>query len=363
MYGALAVYYFAPPGINALSYKARIYGHYWLERAGSQEVRLNYESTMHYDDYKVGDGRGNLANRQGIRLGEPGVKVLGVIEPLEVGRQQKGERESMARQRERLPLIRASKTGYSMLRPKQGTAIRILQLAQEKGLRTHDEVLSLLADTYRLYEQLEAMLVTVGRRMGTGAPLETLRALLAAEEACPMGQAVWVHMQQRWGVSLEEIDTLFQEAARLAGAGEKPVSYLSSLLSKQVHYQQGPKKRQQHYQQIDFRCLSLTQLKAMRIPEATNERIRRAVDAIMQHNRAAQHALDRWFIRPKEVKALVGGRGELISAYLREHQQEIERHHREFQLTEKYNDKPFSITEQVHLPEYPTEGQAVMIDH
>jgi len=164
VYGRIATYYFAPPTINALVYLATIQGHYWLLRAEKEEQRRNYLSTLHYDDYKIGDGHGNIDGRQGIRLGEPGVKVLSVFEQAVEAQQQKQERERMAMQQseQTLPVVKASKTGYSMLKPKQATAQRILQIMHERGQRHHDEVLALLADTYRLYEQMEMVLVQPG---------------------------------------------------------------------------------------------------------------------------------------------------------------------------------------------------------
>jgi hypothetical protein len=324
-------------------------------RTESEEQRRNYLSTLHYDDYKIGDGHGNIDGRQGIRLGEPGVKVLSVFEDAVVAQQQKEERERMAKQHpeQTLPVVKASKTGYSMLKPKQATAQRILEILHERGLRHHDEVLSLLADTYRLSEQMEALLAPLAEASGSPTPLEQLRAVVDAERKRDGAPTVNAHLQERWGTTLEEVDALFSQAAE-QGEGQ-PVAYLREQLSKRTHYQQGPVKRQEHYQQLDFTTLSLEQLKAMRIPEATTERIRRAVAAIMLHNREAQHDLDRWFIRAKEIKELVGGRGELIAAYLKEHQREIAQHHQEFHLTEKYNTKPFSITSAIRLEDVPSQ--------
>jgi hypothetical protein len=353
VYVTLAVYYFCPPAINALDYKATIAGHYWVERAGeagNEQLKRNYLSTLHYDDYQVGTPEGQLDARQGLRLGEPGVKVLDVFAAAVKQQAAKEERAQMHQKKSQqtLPVQAASKTGYSMLKPRQDTKHRIDQIAQERDLRQHDEVLSLLADQYRLMEQMSTLLAPYQQQYGTQTPLETLKALLAAR-----APSVDAHLQERWGASLEDVEGLLQEAAAQAPEGSSPVTYVREMLSKQTHYRQGPVKRQERYNQTDFTQLSLSQLKAMRIPEATHERIRRAVEAIMQYNRAAQHDLDRWYIRIKEVKELVGGRGEIIAAYLKDHQSEIEHHHQEFHLTEKYNQKPFAIADVVHLSETP----------
>lgn len=358
VYVTLAVYYFCPDAINALDYKATIAGHYWVERAGeagNEQMKRNYLSTLHYDDYKVGTvgdpAEGHLDPRQGIRLGEPAVKVLDVFAWAVKQQAEKEERALMRKKKspQTLPVQTASKTGYSMLKPRQDTKHRIDQIAQERDLRHHDEVLSLLADQYRLMEQMTTLLAPYQQQYGTQTPLETLKAFLASG-----APSVDTHLHERWGASLEDVEGVLEQAAQQAPEGTAPVAYLQEVLSKQTHYRQGPVKRQERYRQTDFTQLTLSQLKAMRIPEATHERIRRAVEAIMQYNRVAQHDLDRWYIRIKEVKELVGGRGEIIAAYLKDHQSEIEQHHNEFYLTEKYNQKPFGITEAVHLPEAPS---------
>ena len=318
-----------------------IHGHYWIDRADEQ-TKLNYQSTLHYDDYRVGDGQGHITNRQGIRLGEPSVKVLDAFKEAVQAAQEKKERGRVAKQAKTLPVVKASKTGYSMLKPKQATGLSIHEIMHEKGLRTHDEVLRLLADTYRLYQQVAILLAPVAEQYETATPIETLAAVLAADPT----PAVNAQLQERWGVTLEEVTALFEQAAA-QGEDQKPVAYLQGLLEKQVNYKQGPVKRQENYQQKDFSQLTLEQLKALRIPEATNERVRRAVAAMMQYNREAKHPMDRWYIRAKEIKELVGGRGEIIAAYLKEHQAEIAQHHKEFELTERYNLKPFPVTEKI----------------
>jgi hypothetical protein len=134
---------------------------------------------------------------------------------------QKKERELMATaQKDTLPVVKASKTGYSMLKPKQSTAHLILQIMHEKGLRTHDEVLRLLADTFRLYEQMEALLVQEGKEGETTTALSALKALVSVSLAQPVPASVEAHLRERcWALVLEEIDTLFSQA-RDQGEGQ-----------------------------------------------------------------------------------------------------------------------------------------------
>lgn len=358
-YGALAVWLFAPPSVNALVYKATIYGHYWVLRAKTEEQRQNYLSTLHYDDYKVGNGQGNIDGRQGIRLGDPGVRVLKRFQKAVEAQAQKEERSRKRRKAhvEEAQTVKATKTGYSMLRPKQATAMRILAIAREQEMIHHDEVLAVLADTYRMYEQMQELLAPLAGDFGTATPLDTLKALIAAGGQRPVEVTFHEYLQGRWGASFSELSSLLDQATAQAQK-EKPLTYLREQLTKKINYKQGPVTRQEHYDEMDFTTLTLAQLKALRIPAATTERFRRAVAAIMAYNQAATHELDRWFIRAKEIKDLVGGRGELIADYLRQHQEEIAAHHTQFTLNEKYNNKPHPITHYIHLEEADAPGQS-----
>lgn len=345
VYGTLAVWCFCPPSVNGLVYLATIEGHYWVLQAQTERQRQNYLSTLHYDDYKVGNGQGNIDGRQGIRLGEPGVQVLARFQEAVVAQEEREMRRTGAVGD--TPTVKATKTGYSMLRPKQATAIRILDVAREQKLVHHDEALALLVDTYRLYEQMQELLAPLAQDLGTTTPLETLNVLVANGGLRPFEVSFDAYLQEQWGASLSELAAVLNQAEAQGDA--KPLDYLREQLTKRTHYQQGPVSRQERYNQMDFTTLSLAQLKALRIPEATMERCRRAVAAIMAYNQAATHELDRWFIRQKEIKELVGGRGELISVYLQEHQDEITAHHQAFGLNEKYNNKPHPVGYSIHL--------------
>lgn len=352
-YGTLAVWLVAPPSINALVYKATIYGHYWVLQAKTEEQRQNYLSTLHYDDYRIGNGQGNIDGRQGIRLGEPGVRVLKRFQKAVEAQVQKEERNMKRRKAaEEEPFtVKATKTGFSMLRPKQATAIRVLTIAREQKMTHHDEVLAMLADTYRLYEQMQELLAPLAEDFETKTPLDTLKALIATGGQRPVEVSFDDYLQAHWGASFSELRGLLDQAAEQSDEEVKPLAFLGKQVTKQANYKKGPAERQKKYDTVNFASLTLKQLKDLHIPEATNERCRRAVVAIMAYNQQATHELDRWFIRQKEIKELVGGRGDLITAYLKEHEAEIAAHHTQFKLNEKYNSKPYSIKRDIDLEE------------
>jgi outer membrane biosynthesis protein TonB len=80
IYATLAVYYYCPPRVNGILFKAEIQGHRMIASTTDQETLRSYTASRHYDDYVIADANGNVDGRRGLRLGEPGVQVLQVLQ-------------------------------------------------------------------------------------------------------------------------------------------------------------------------------------------------------------------------------------------------------------------------------------------
>src|SRR5579871_4912432 len=108
IYGRLCVLYHCPPSVFELRYMAHILGHYWYFREREEEKRANLDSTLHYMDYVIGDGQGNVDGRRGVWLGsKAGVEVLDefrkewdMSEPREGQSQEPSVRRTRARKQE-----------------------------------------------------------------------------------------------------------------------------------------------------------------------------------------------------------------------------------------------------------------------
>jgi hypothetical protein len=86
--------------------------------------------------------------------------------------------------------------------------------------------------------------------------------------------------------------------------------------------------------------------------EAAYERFRRGVAAIMAYN-ADVVPDSRWFINPKSLTDLVGGKPALASTYLESRQEEIGAHHKEYGVTHMHNRRPARITDRLRVPDAP----------
>jgi hypothetical protein len=346
IYGRIAVLYFTPPSVLDLDYLATIYGHYWYFE-GDGTKRLNYTSTLHYSDYRIGDGHGNIDGRQGIRLGEPDVEILDTFKPITL----QEKRMSKKNEKKTEPV-----KGHSLMRCKQQTSARGKQIMHERGLPTQDALLNTVFDESALYQQMGQLLAPLASSLGMQDhdPIATLRALITANAQPQMQQqAVSTHLQQRWGVSLEELDEVFEQV-REAGHKE-PLSYVRESLGKRQNFKEGAQKRAEHFQQLDYARMPFSALERIKTPEATTERIHRAVLAIMAHNQSCQ-PLEYWYINAAAVQGLVGGRYPAINAYLEAHQQEIKAHHDALKIDSRSNRKIVPIKEMVTIPpEAPEE--------
>lgn len=76
IYARIATHWYAPPEVADLEYMAAIQGHFLIQNKENPEQRRSLASTRHYNDYKIGNGKGNIDGRQGIKLEEPGVTIL-----------------------------------------------------------------------------------------------------------------------------------------------------------------------------------------------------------------------------------------------------------------------------------------------
>jgi len=122
--------------------------------------------------------------------------------------------------------------------------------------------------------------------------------------------------------------------------------WIVDAIRQQTNFQRGLARRSG-----DVASMSTEKLKGVKTAQATNERIRRAVVAIDKHNDACSSPMERWFINATAVHGLVAGRLPLISAYIVDHQAEIDALNSKHSLTVAYNRKPMAIADMVRLPE------------
>lgn len=362
IYGRLCVLYHCPPTVFDIQYMAHILGHYWYFRERDEKKRANLDSTLHYMDYVIGDGHGNLDGRRGIWLAtKPGVEVLDEFrkeweemkEPTQKPsvRRTAGSRRGNESLGEQHP-VKLKKRSILNCLPHQKTQFDAQM--EDRGLAHQHELVGKLMDESAWYQQMEALLKPLSEPLQTTTPVETLRALIAVYEGERQDVAVSSHLQRRWGVSLSQVDALFEKAVE--EGYQQPLSHfeesLEKSLKKQESYKEGAQKRAKKYQQTNFTSLPFSQLEHVRTPEAAQERVRRVVLTIMRHNERVLPR-DRWYINAGLVYQLKAIRHEVIHGYLQEHEEEIKAHHQQLGIEPRYNRKMEPIKDMVTIPEEP----------
>jgi hypothetical protein len=340
VYPRLAIFYFCPVAVTDIAYVSTILGHYWSAGANEEQQR-NYQSSLHYNDYRVGDGAGNIDGRQGTRLGEAGVEVLEVFKPkpVAVG--------SSKKEQKKVDLLGLEKKkDHSATRLSQETKSRLDQVQQDLKVRTQDEAMSAAIDSHYVLQQIIQLVKPLYEQLGADNPVSAVQALLGEGGAVQVDQ----RLGEQFQTNLVEVVGVLSDAA---AESEKPAEYLRSLLSAKRDFRKSYEKR---HQGKDYSTLPLSELRNTKTPGAAQERFKRAADAIIAYNDQAAMPELRWYINAAVVTDLVGGRPSDAKAYL-DTRQDVEAHHQKHNLTPGYNRRPISIKERITVPELP-EGAA-----
>jgi hypothetical protein len=327
VYAQIAVHWFCPKYVDEKLYANAILGHF---QATTERQRRDYLATLHYQHYYI-DGV------KGVRLEEPGVPVL------EVFQRAKGDRTVSATEttelaqdeaQEQQPVLETKKhktRGTFTVKP--GTYDQGLKIIDERGFEgtgAHDRLLVDLMSHDATAHQMYALLQPLAEELNQDAeqPLALLQALITAYRSG--GSAAAPGMAELLAEVSDE---------------EKPVEYLRGLVERDRKFQAAIANR---HSKVDYSTASMADLRSKyKTPEAATERFRRAVDAIIRHNEAQTDPLHLWYINAAAVRKLVGGKNELVQAYLRSRQAEIDAHHAHYSLTPKQNDKNMDIASEI----------------
>ena len=92
VYSTIATFWYCPPHVPELEFRAAIQGHYKILEEGETEPRRSLAASRHYFDYEIADQviAAHKGQRKGIMLGRPGVEVISAFRaPIEVKAEQK----------------------------------------------------------------------------------------------------------------------------------------------------------------------------------------------------------------------------------------------------------------------------------
>ena len=76
IYATIAAYWYCPPTVPEMEFRAAIQGHYQIKDEKNPKLRRSIAAGRNYFDYKISDGAGNIDGRLGIKLHLPDVSVV-----------------------------------------------------------------------------------------------------------------------------------------------------------------------------------------------------------------------------------------------------------------------------------------------
>ena len=298
VYDAIAVFYYCPEEIKDFAYIKEINGH-------EPTVGKN-DAAMHYLDYQIGNGAivAHKGQRQGIKLGEPGVKVIDAIA-------------------NKLKAMKTKKPTVS--EKKVSLKINVTPQVKEEFIKRKE--------TIKASTNEEALMRFLSSDTAS-----------KAEVSSDITPEV-LGLSEEWKKRLEAV---------MKATGQTDLKeMICELLKQEIKFREGMRSR---HEGKDFESMPLSELKRTRHPEAAQEKMRRAFLAIKYHNsNVATEKAQRWYINANSIHRLVGGRFTIITPWVEAHIDEIESHNQTYELTEGDNRKSVSITDVITVPEMPMD--------
>jgi hypothetical protein len=313
LYATLAVWKYCPERVEPDTFRAEILGHRSYFQM-TNEQRLNFVSGHYYHRFIILLPSGSLDGRRGIALSEPGVKVLDAFPQKEVEQTVplSGKKKSTKRKKK----ARNSKTGYSLIKPRNESAREFDQIAEENGIewKREDDTLRLLLNTYRAHQQCQP------GQSSTLVPGQLQPSQLALPE--PLVADILAAMQQSGQDSFYEF--LRQALERASKA----------------RLNMGRFKKERETKPPDFSTVPTSKLLATRRLPETYERIRRAIATIIEHNRRCSENNERWYITQTLLRQFTGAHPRYIQPVLEANAELIKRHHEHFGIVSAHNRTP-----------------------
>jgi hypothetical protein len=300
VYDAIATFYYCPAKVKDFVFVKAINGH--------KPQKGRSDAAMHYLDYQMAD---NVVaqydgKRQGVKLREPGVKVLDQfqdkVKPIRVP---KNDKISQVRiyQRDRTRLASFSET---------------LNTSNQKD--TFSIVLKLADITLRLAQQLDVEPQYIEQTIS--------QRFQEHQESSPAASDD-LHNQPEETTETVSVDAITQLTAaitRLTDHLEQPAPAAKTSPPQPATAPPFPSSTQREPKQ--------------RSSEASEAYVNRAIDTLKDfNNEPNRQEQDKWFIGVSPLKKITKRNQALIERVLQQREADLNQHHAQHQLTPKHNSK------------------------
>lgn len=338
IYATIATFWYCPPTVNDIEFKAAIQGHYAILDQSDSKLRRQLMASRHYSDYEIADEviAQYGGKRKGIKLGHGGVKLIGMFE--KVGVVDRGDVEPAQ------PIERKHRSSLGIWRENHDQVVEVLNHFEGKTQR--DKVAEWVAWSLQHLEEQSA-----------SAEVESLESVAVETASVPAGKTEQeleaVGLDESEAIQSEEnepiqldtiptrtletkIDSLVTAIAQLVDIQTKALTITPepSMAAPASEFASTPATRRQTTRPGSRPIAEGGEWQAERKykPRGQNqELIDRAINAIMQHNDAVQRHDDKWAITINALKGFVSSQN-AITKSLEVRKKEIDEHHAKHQI-------------------------------
>lgn len=307
IYATIAAFWYCPPSVNEVEFKAAIQGHYLILDEKNPEKRRSLAASRHYSDYEIADSviAQYKGKRKGIKLGTAG------IEPIEAFKKASTRAESSDKPQK---LVRTSIRVYQTDKTDLEAIFAQLQLPQKASQ----------------LDKMHALINWAKQQLQTGITREQ-----------PTSEAIEPEIQQRELAeptltepiqSVTDTDTHIQESS-LEQKIDRLVSVMETFVMAQLNQTQKHSDRKPSTIPKAERTASESPTPRTRAASTdSSDRLNQAINAIIAYNNAEGRLHDeKWAITINALKSWVKSQPKIMQA-LEARKQEISQHHQQHQI-------------------------------
>lgn len=331
IYATIATYWYCPPRVSEIEFKAQIQGHFAVLDEQNPDLRRSLAANRHYSDYLISDGKGNVDGRKGIKLGYGGIKPIEVF----AGSWQQPQQETREPVELQEPMLDSS-DGEQLKRQRTSVGIWLTDRAL---LESIFDRLGLDPDDTQI-NRMSALLQWVDQRLEQESE----------QQPAPEQEPAPAIAQTPPSAAKPEVPPVISktEEAAVSSGLEAKLDRLAEVMTLFVESQlnQVSTKAQIARQPHPEATVTPTQLskpseprpKRERSTQGADSKVNRAIDKLIEYNNqpGLLHT-EKWAIGISVLKRLTGCYQGVISRVLEDRKEELDQHHRQHGLGVTHN--------------------------
>lgn len=374
VYATIATFWYCPPRVDPVEFRAAIQGHYAVLDEHNPELRRSLAASRHYADFEIADSviAQYAGKRKGIKLGLGGIQPIAPFQDrandTQIGKRQRRQRTSLRIWKDDQPAITSILEHFDgKLQPDKMSAWVAWSLDQLAAQATTAQLEEATVDEATEVELSEAIATTATQESADETEMaqaiasrsETNETALEPLEKSEVSQPIQ---------STESINHLSLEqptANGLESKLDKLLDVMAQFIQLQLHSQQKVRQEDSAHKAIAPagtatvpEQVPITQPaiadQAIDTAEKTNTEesrprkyktgeadaiVNRTIDAIMQHNNRPNQLHDlKWTITINGLKNFTTNQ-RVIERIMQERKDEIDAHHQLHQLLPKHNNR------------------------